>query len=112
MNALRPRTITIKRNAPQTGVGAVGYGGVTAADEQVILEDIEASIQNTRIGRDNKVGLPMDRQQSTWKIFYQADPTLVRENDLIYDDLGRRFRIIAAYPHALGYTSTCEQLEV
>lgn len=112
MSFLYPRTITIKRTAPQTGVGAAGYGGTVAADETVIVADLPASIQSTRIGRENKVGLPQDVQQSIWRIFYKAAADLVRERDIVYDDLGRRFRIIAAYPHAMGYSSTCELLEV
>jgi hypothetical protein len=112
MSFLYPRTITIKRAAAQTGVGAIGYGGAIAAEEQMLIEGIPASIQNTRLGRESKVGLPTDVPQSIWKIFYNVDAALVRERDIIYDDLGRRFRIIAANPHSLGYTSMCELLEV
>jgi hypothetical protein len=107
---LRPRTIAIHRNAVQTGVGAAGYGGMRHTNETVLASDLPASIQNTRTGRSNKEQLPSGSPVSTWRIYYQC-PVLVKEDDIIVDDLGRRFQVIAAYPHALGYSSACELLK-
>lgn len=111
---LYPRTITIARTQQDHQVGAVGYGGRTQSSETEIARGIRANVQARREGSRNPVGLPADGTKSSWRIFTPRDVLaagLVKDGDLITDDLGRRFQVTSDYCHNLGCTFSAERLE-
>lgn len=112
-DAIYNRTIAIFRQAAQAGVGAIGYGGTTPAQQAQIASDIAASIQLVKSKAANPAGLPADVPTTEWRIFFRsANPILMSESDVIVDDLGRRFEVMGAYPNAFGYSALCKLLEL
>lgn len=112
-----PRTISIRRpSAPATGaVGAQPYQALVPADESVIASGLPASIQEKgRAGRGD-VGLPADTTQATiWQIFIPgASAALggIQNRDIVVDDLGNRYQVIAAYWNSLGFKLKVTLLE-
>ena len=112
MSFLYPRTIAITRPRASTGTGVQSYGGVTAAAEDPVASGIAASIQLARLGGEGAVPLPADATRSRWRISFKAVSGLVRDRDIISDDLGVRYQVSAAYWNSLGYACECERLEV
>jgi hypothetical protein len=112
---LYPRVIAIRRPPPQSGVGfQAAYAADTRAQETVIASGLRASIQLTREGQKNPVGLPGDGTRPAWDIFIpRADAAdgLIRDRDYIEDDLGRRFQVVADNPDSLGYAIRAEKVE-
>jgi len=111
MNFIYPRTITITRPKVQSGVGAVAYGGVIQAQELPIAQGISASIQLSKQGKSGAVGLPADGKTTWWKILFQGPLGLVQDRDIITDDLGVRYQVVAPYWNSLGYNLLTERLE-
>lgn len=116
MSFLYPRTVTVRRPNPQTGTGAIGYGGETAANETALLfgQAFPASIQH-RSGKGKQGGsLPADApSRADWYIFIRAPNNGdITENDIIVDDLGKRYQVIAAYWNSLGYRVSAELLQM
>lgn len=114
MSFLYPRTVSVRRPNPQTGTGAIGYGGETAANETQLLAGLPASIQH-RSGKGKQGGsLPADApSRADWYIFIRA-PNLgdITENDIVVDDLGKRYQVIAGYWNSLGYRVSAELLQM
>lgn len=112
---LYPRLIAVRRAPKQAGVGfQPAYGGDTRAQETVIASDLRASIQLTREGQRNPVGLPADGTRPTWDIFIpRADAAdgLISDRDFVEDDLGRRFQVVADEVDSLGYCLRAEKME-
>lgn len=116
MSFLYPRTISVRRPAQTGGVGIVaGYVAQTAAAETVVASAVAASIQAKAAGSHNPADLPADSKGvASWKIFTPRGALadgVVLNRDVIADDLGRRFQIVAAYTHPLGGCFLCEQME-
>lgn len=116
MSFLYPRLVSIRRPNPQTGTGAIGYGGETAANETALFAGTKyaASIQH-RSGKGKQGGmLPADApSRADWYIFIRM-PNLgdITENDIIVDDLGKRYQTIAAYWNSLGFRVSAELLQM
>jgi len=108
---LYPRTIDVKRHSTAGGVGFVGYSGLSDGDLTPVLSGVEASIQLKRSGGTPEAKLPADGDKSQWRILFNASLGTVTENDLIIDDLGKRYQVKAAYWNSLGYQCMCELLE-
>lgn len=116
MSFLYPRTISIRRANAHAAIGAVGYGGVTEADETVVVSGLPASIQaksgsaRTRSG-DLPAAAPGPVQ---WNIFLPksaaANGTIL-DRDIVVDDLGERYMVDAAYWNSLGYQLKTIRLE-
>lgn len=106
MNFIYPRIISIRRPNPQTGVGAIGYGGVTTAAETVILTGLPASIQ-ALTGKRGELDLPAAAySQSQWKIFLPRNAAglgSILSRDIVVDDAGERYQIFASYWNSLGF---------
>lgn len=115
MSFLYPRVVSVRRPAAQTGVGfQTGYAGNTRAQETVVAADLRASIQLTREGQKNPVGLPGDGTRPAWDIFIpygDAAAGSILDRDFIEDDLGRRFQVVADNPDSLGYAIRAEKVE-
>lgn len=112
MSFLYPRTISISRPVAQVGVGAIGYGGQTEATETVLFTGIQASIQQKKEGQKPDLGLPGDTsKRSMWRIFILLARGSLKDRDIVTDDEGIRYQILAAYWNSLGYNCACERLE-
>lgn len=117
MSFLYPRTISVRRPAQTSSVGIVSeYVAQTAAAETVIATDIPASIQAKQSGGErNPAALPSDSKGLvSWRILTPRGALadgLVLNRDVIVDDLGRRFQVIAAYTAPLGADFICQQME-
>jgi len=118
MSILYPRTISIRREStitPPAQQGQIGYGGAAPVSESIIASGLSASIQYERVGRENPSRLPTDTRRSTWLILIplsDADFGLITENDIVLDDLGKRYQVYAADFQPLGYNLHAELLNV
>jgi hypothetical protein len=106
-NFLYPRTIKVTRPQPISGVGYIGYSGVTEADEATIISGLSANIGIASSGRiRSDSGLPSDSASQKYTIALPpqtfSNLPLIMERDMIYDDLGRRFQVDAYQPTPLG----------
>jgi len=110
-----PRTITITRPVPQSGVGAVGYGGLQPSNETTVATGLPASIQFDRTGTSPRASLPGDSiGNGMWRVFIpgaSAQNGLINSQDVITDDLGVRYQVSAPYWNSLGYALRVEKLE-
>ncbi len=111
-NFIYPRTISISRPNPTTGVGSLPYQGLIPSDETLLFSGLPASIQHGG-GTANKAGIPADTMSSpTWQIFIPTIPMgSIQDRDIVTDDLGERYQIQASYWNSLGYNCTCERLQ-
>jgi hypothetical protein len=98
-----------------SSVGVEPYGGITETNEKIIASGLPASIQ-----QDRQRGTPLGRtpsdapSRSGWVVFVPSNEAalgLVTERDIIVDDLGKRYMVIAAYWNSLGYKFITELLE-
>jgi hypothetical protein len=112
MSFLNPRTITINRPNVDPAVGTQPYGGLLPTNETQVLPATAAHIQVDRQGPKSPAGLPGDTvRESLWKIIFKAALGAVEPRDVIIDDLGNRYQVIAAYWGPLSTTCTAELLE-
>lgn len=114
MSFIYPRTISIRRPNPTTGIGALPYQGLDPQDETILFTNVPASIQHGG-GTANKAGLPADTMSApTWQIYIPlcAIPKgAIQDRDVIVDDEGQRYQVQASYWNSLGYNCTCERLQ-
>lgn len=116
MSFMYPRTIAVTRPKGQTGVGDVGYSGVMEGTETPVVSGIPASVQaKTTMARAPSGALPAAPPGPiVWRIYIArglvADD-VIRDRDIITDDLGRRFQAEAAYPNSMGWNIAAVRLE-
>jgi hypothetical protein len=109
VNFLYPSTIAISRPNPNTGVGAQSYSGVTQADESILATNIAAHVQADRQGTRPEAGLPADAAgQSIWKIIFMGAKGIALERDVLTDEQGKRYQVIAADWGPLVTTCRCQ----
>lgn len=110
-----PRTVSIRRPSQQTGVGyQPSEGSEQAGEEQSLFNGLPAGIQARREGQKSAVGLPGDGSRPVWYIFIprRALPLgSVQDRDIVVDDLGKRYQVLADYWDSMGYRLTVERLE-
>ncbi|MDR3473345.1 MAG: hypothetical protein P4M09_16925 [Devosia sp.] len=114
MSFVYPRTVTVRRSNAQTGVGAIGYGGVTPQAETVELYKFSASIQVKQERSQQPAGLPSDPNGNLtgWVIFVRkAKLGDIKDNDIIEDDQGERYQVVANYWNSFGYRLICNRLK-
>lgn len=116
MSFLYPRTIKVTRPAAQTGVGwQPGYAGEQPTNDPVIAQDIPASIQaKGRQGKDNPAHLPSDATVSMFTVFIPRAALArgtIKDRDVIIDDLGDRYQVLADGWDSLGYAVVTQRLE-
>lgn len=116
MSFIYPRVIRITRPGEQPE--AVGWQGQSPSSqrplETQVACDIPASIQAKSAGGSNPVGLPGDGKSNQWRVLTQLgelEDGQVKDRDIIYDDLGRRFQVIADYSNSLGANFIVERME-
>lgn len=102
--------ISILRPQQQAGVGALGYGGDTDANETPLMTSWPASVLQGGKGERSTVGLPGDEKNPQWSVLLPsfAGVTL-RSGDIIKDDLSRRMIIISAEKTDLGWRIVAQQ---
>ncbi len=117
MGFLYPRTVSVRRQNPIAGVGSVPYFGETPANESNVAkgQNLPATIQFKKARGAHREGLPADAPGRTeWRIMIRASAAplgLIAERDIIVDDLGKRYVVIAAYWNSLGYALDTELLQ-
>lgn len=105
------RTVSIRRPQQQTGVGAVGYGGDTDANEVALMTAWPASVLQGGNGDRNAL-LPGDSRNPMFTVLlpHYAGVTL-RIADLITDDLGGRYVVASAELTDLGWRLVGQQVQ-
>lgn len=116
MSFLFPRKVTVTRPTQPTGVGAVGYGGQMPSTEiPEIATAVDASIQVAKEHGSPDAKLPGDSMKTLWKIVIPAYTGVakgtINTRDIITDELGVRYQVLAPYWNSLGYTCVCLRLE-
>ncbi len=112
MSFIYPRIVSITRPPVLSGVGVRPYQGLDPATEVPVASGLAASIQQVKEARQPGAGLPADVIRGTlWNIFIVQPRTLIRDRDVITDDLGTRYQVTAAYWNSLGYKCLCERLQ-
>jgi hypothetical protein len=115
-NFMYPRTISVTRPQGQSGVGAVGYSGVTKATESPVLSGIPANIQaKTTMARQPTGSLPAAPPGPiVWRVFIARNIVangVILDRDIITDDLGCRYEVQAAYWNSMGWNIAATRLE-
>jgi hypothetical protein len=106
------RTINVLRPQQQTGLGAVGYGGDTDANETPLMTGWPASVLQGTKGEKGEVNLPGDVRNPWWQMLFPAFPGVnLRTADIITDDMNRRYVISSAELTDLGYRCTAQQAQ-
>lgn len=117
MSFLYPRTVSVSRPKAQTGVGQAAYGGTTESAETAVAgaQNLPANIQLAKEGRKPTADLPGDVSKTTfWKVFIPLAAVangVIKERDVVTDDLGLRYIVTAPYWNSLGYNLFCERAE-
>lgn len=79
------------------------------------MSGLPASVQFSRRAGQPDPGLPADVVSASgfnifiplaWSVLGQID-----ENDIVTDDLGKRYQVVAAYWNILGYNLSCTLLK-
>lgn len=107
------RTFSVLRDNTSVQVGAVGYGGMSPANETLIASGFPGAMQITRQGATSLDHLPSDiERKGGWYIYLPVIPGVtIQERDVISDDLNRRHLVMAVYLSDLGYLIKAEYLE-
>lgn len=115
MSFLYPRTVAITRPTMLPGVGAVGSGGTTLANEVAVASGIPASIQLEKGGGRRGPGLPGDTSKHTfWRVLIPLSAVAqgtIQTWDVVTDDLNARYQVMGPYWNSLGYNLEVERLE-
>jgi len=116
MSFLYPRRIRVLRPVTGQALGATEYGGEDRERERCIAGDIEAAIQLKKETLKPAADLPGDAARRTfWTILIPrcALPAeTIRIRDIIEDDAGARYQVIAPYLNGMGYSLLAELLDL
>lgn len=109
------RTLKISRQADVTGKGAVGYGGIQAANEVDILgSDAVKWPASILLGGKQDVTtvkLPGDVKSAGWRILLPASvPITIMAGDIATDNLGRRYSMLATEQTDFGWRINANEL--
>lgn len=106
-------TFSVWRDNAQEEVGAVGFSGVSPANEKPMVYAFPGAMQWTRVGAHPVADLPSDlMRKGGWLFFLPTIPNVtLKERDVISDDQGRRFLAMSVYLSDLGYRILAEMLE-
>lgn len=110
------RSVRISRQTTSSAVGAVGYSGVTAAAESIILGAPGALWPASILfgGKQQAgLGLPAGGKQSGWRILLPVSvpaSVILTASDIVSDDLGRRYVIDGAELTDLGWRVNANEL--
>lgn len=106
------RKINVLRPQQQSGFGAQGYGGDTAASETSLMTGWPASVLQGTKGEKNEVNLPGDVRNPWWQILLPSYPgVIIGTSDIITDDISRRYIVSSAELTDLGWRITAQQAQ-
>jgi hypothetical protein len=106
------RIINVQRPQQQRGVGAQGYGGDTDANETMLMQEWPASILQGTKGEKSETRLPGDVRMAWWAILLPSAPGVtIRSDDIITDELARRYIVSSAELSDLGWRITAMQAQ-
>lgn len=106
------RTLNVYRAGQQSTVGALPYGGNTAAAETLLMKGWPASVLQGTKGENGGVGLPGDVRLPWWAILMPAFPGVtLRAYDILTDELNNRYIISSAELTDLGWRFTALQAQ-
>jgi hypothetical protein len=114
INDVAPRTISIRRStefAP-SDLGAQPPQGLTETSETILASGLTASIQRETRGTAEAAHLPGDiATRIQWRIIVPGVAFgTIEARDVIQDELGDRFQVLANYWVGFGYKLLCETL--
>ena len=113
MSFLYKDVITLSRPNEDQAVGEQPYGGVLATDETILASGIAAHIQVDRQGTLPTAKLAADAAgQTIWKVIYfsRLAPDVARTGDIITDQDGNRYQVIAPDNGPISTTCHCQAL--
>ena len=107
------RTLSLYRPQQQTGVGALPYGGETVANQVLLASNYPASVLQGSKGEKSMVNLPGDVRSPWWQVLLPNLPgaVLIRNDDIITDDLSKRYKVSSAEQSELGWRITAAEME-
>lgn len=116
MSFLYPRTIAVTRPKGPAGVGYVGYSSPLQANEDPVVSGIPANIQlKSTPSRTTADGLPSAPPgPPVWRVYIPRSAVakdVIRDRDIITDDLNVRYQISGAYWNSMGWNIACVRLE-
>lgn len=115
MSFLFPRVVAITRPASDAAVGRQPYAGVTQANETPIVAGLAANIAVASGGARNQSGLPASAPRTSWYIFIPVMTGItlgtINVDDIVTDDAGERYQVVANFWTPLGYRLTADKLE-
>lgn len=105
------RSVSLARQASLSGVGAVGYSGVIAPTMILGVGGLWPASILMEGGAGAGPGLPGDATEAGWKILLPVSiPLTIEASDILTDDLGRRFEVLAAELTDLGWRLSCKEV--
>jgi hypothetical protein len=100
------RVVSISRTAGQNGFGLGAYGADTAATETTLIAGRPCSILQGTKGEKSESNLPSDTRSPWWLILMPYAGVDITFDDIITDDLGRRYIVSSPERTALGWRLT------
>lgn len=107
------RTVTIYRPQQQPGVGALGYGGNTQTNQAAVVTGFPVSLLLSAKAERNPVNLPGDGRATSNILLLPPIPggVIIKDDDIVEDDLGTRYLIFDAEKTDLGWRCTVMESE-
>lgn len=107
------RVVSVFRPHQQTAVGAVGYGGETTASQTPLVTQFPASVLQGSKGEKSLVNLPGDVRSPWWVVLLPNLPgaTYLRTDDVMTDELGRRYKLSSCEQTELGWRISATEAE-
>jgi hypothetical protein len=100
------RTVSIFRPQGQSGLGLGPYGGNTDVTEPLLVAGRPCSILQGTKGEKAESNLPGDVRAPWWSILMPYAGVDITFDDIIVDDLGRRYIVSSPEITSLGYRIT------
>ena len=107
------RTVTVYRPQQESGVGAVGYGGNTQANQRAIVTAFPASVLLATKAENGPVNLPGDVRAAWANLLLPPIPggVTILDHDVVTDDIGGRYIVSGAELTELGWRCTMQESE-
>jgi hypothetical protein len=107
------RTISLYKPQAQSGTGLVGYGGTTATGDsdtpptvRLLAQGLPCSILQGTKGEKSEANLPGDTRSPWWQMLMPDNGLTINIDDVVTDDLGRRYIVSSPEKTDLGHRIT------
>lgn len=106
------RTVSVSRPHGAADVGLNPYGGNVVATEVPVMTNFPASLLEMGKGRNKQTGdLPGDVGAGAWQLYLPyVDGVLLRDSDILVDDLDRRYVLGVCELQDLGWRCKAMQM--